>query len=374
MNDQALLSLFRSLIAAFGLKGELEDYRVTKVGNINDTYFIGTRDEKGKRRDYTLQRLNHKVFQNPYHVAENAFAVTTHMEKKLSAMGEREIRRRVLHIYRTAEGDFFYRDANGSYWRALSYVYDSRCVNTADDEILYGTGCAFGEFQRDLSDFPVEKLHCTIPDFHNTPKRFEALRESALRDVCGRREEVEQELEYLFSKERYISLLEDLHGEGRLPLRVVHNDTKCNNVLFDACTRAPLAVVDLDTVMPGYMAHDFGDAVRFACNTAEEDAEDLSMVSLSLSGFRCLAKGFVRPLLDIMTETEFATLPDGVLIITLELAARFLKDYLDGDLYFKCRKNRHNLLRARCQIALAQDMEEKMGEMRQILSSLFVQK
>lgn len=374
MNEQALLPIFRSIMEAFHLKGELEDYRVVKVGNINDTYFIGTRDALGKRRDYTLQRLNHKVFQDPVGVAENAYAITSHMEKKLLSVGETDIRRKVLHLYRKENGEFFHRSEEGDYWRVLSYVYDSRCVNTADEEILYGTGYAFGEFQRNLSDFPAERLHHTIPDFHNTPKRFAALRESAQRNVVGRREEVEAELSYLLSKEKYISLLETLHREGKLPLRVVHNDTKCNNVMFDARTRTPLAVIDLDTVMPGYMAHDFGDAVRFACNTASEDEEDLSKVSLDLRGYERLAEGFVTPLSGMITETEFSTLPDGVLIITLELAARFLKDYLDGDVYFKCRKPSHNLIRTRCQIALAKDMEKKMGEMRQILHSLSVQK
>lgn len=374
MTEQELLSIFRSIMEAFHLKGELEDYRVVKVGNINDTYFIGTRDALGKRRDYTLQRLNHKVFQNPHQVAENAYAITSHMEKKLLSVGETDIRRKVLHLYRKENGEFFHRSEEGDYWRVLSYVYDSRCVNTADEEILYGTGYAFGEFQRNLSDFPAERLHHTIPDFHNTPKRFAALRESAQKNVVGRRKEVEAELSYLLSKEGYISLLETLHSEGKLPLRVVHNDTKCNNVMFDAQTRTPLAVIDLDTVMPGYMAHDFGDAVRFACNTASEDEEDLSKVSLDLRGYERLAEGFVTPLSGMITETEFSTLPDGVLIITLELAARFLKDYLDGDVYFKCRKPSHNLIRTRCQIALAKDMEKKMGEMRQILHSLSVQK
>lgn len=374
MTEQALLSLFRTLMREFRLKGELEDYRVVKVGNINDTYFIGTRTEEGKRKDYTVQRLNHKVFQNPVRVAENAFAVTSHMERKLLAVGQTDIRRKVLHVYRKEGGEFFHRSEEGDYWRVLSYVYDSRCVNHADEEILYGTGYAFGEFQRNLSDFPAHTLHHTIPDFHNTPKRFADLRTSGERDVCGRREEVEEELAYLLSMEGYVSLLEDLHGEGKLPLRVVHNDTKCNNVMFDAETRTPLAVIDLDTVMPGYVAHDFGDAVRFACNTASEDEEDLSLVSLNLRGYQRLAEGFVRPLLGIITESEFNTLPDGVLIITLELAARFLKDYLDGDVYFKCRKDRHNLIRARCQIALAKDIAAKLEEMRSLLKSLSVQK
>lgn len=372
--QEQLLSVFRTLMEQFRLKGTLEDFRTVKVGNINDTYIIGTRTQDGIRKNYTVQRLNHKVFLHPELVAENAYAITTHMERKLSHIEHREIHRKVLHVYRREDGSFFYRSGNGDYWRVLSYVYDSRCVDAADPEILYGTGCAFGQFQRDLADFPADTLHITIPDFHNTPKRFADLKESAARDACGRAEEVREELDYLFSMESYVSLLENLYREGELPLRVVHNDTKCNNVMFDAETRAPLAVIDLDTVMPGYMAYDFGDAVRFACNTASEDEEDLSAVSLNLEGYAALAKGFVTPLLGMMTETEWQTLPDGALIITLELAARFLKDYLDGDVYFKCRKERHNLIRARCQIALAKEMAGHMEEMRRILRSLVVQK
>lgn len=371
MTDQNLLWLFRKLMEEFRLKGTLEDYRVARAGNINDTYFIGTRTVEGSRKDYTVQRLNHKVFLYPEHVAENAFAVTSHMEKKFLDAGETDLRRKVLHLYRRKDGSFFYQSPKGDYWRVLSYVYDSCCVNTSDEEALFGTGYAFGEFQRNLLDFPAGTLHYTIPDFHNTPKRFAHLRASAEADTVGRRGEVEEELTYLFSMEAYVSLLEDLHQQGELPLRVVHNDTKCNNVMFDKKSRKPLAVVDLDTVMPGYMAHDFGDAVRFACNTASEDEEDLSAVSLNLLGFKRLAEGFLNPLLGNITKTELETLSDGVLIITLELAARFLKDYLDGDVYFKCRKDRHNLIRARCQIALAKDIAAKISVMREILKELF---
>lgn len=374
MTEQDLLSVFRTLIREFRLKGTVEDYRVAKAGNINDTYFLGTRTTEGLRKEYTVQRLNHRVFQNPRHVAENAYAVTTHIEKKLLQAGERDLRRKVMHLYRRADGSFFYQSPEGEYWRVLSYVYDSCCMDTADEEILYGMGYAFGEFQRQLLDFPAETLHYTIPEFHNTPRRFAALREAVERDLWGRRAEVEEELAYLLSMEDRVSLLEVLHREGKLPLRVVHNDTKCNNVMLDAKTHAPLAVVDLDTVMPGYMAYDFGDAVRFACNTAAEDEEELSRVSLSLSRFGRLAEGFLRPLLGNITKTELVTLPDGVLLITLELAARFFTDYLEGDVYFKCRKAKHNLLRGRCQLALAKDIAGKTESMRQLLFEISDQK
>ncbi len=374
MNDSNLLSIFETLIDRFHLKGKLTGYKTVKTGNINDTYIIHTVAEDGSARDYTVQRLNHYVFKNPEQVANNAYSVTEHIEQKLLAMGQTDIRRRVVHIYRMDNGRFFYRTPDGNYWRVLSYVYNSTNLSTANDTVLYGTGSAFGAFQRYLADFSAESLYTTIPDFHNTPKRFRDLRVSAALDVCGRAGEVADELDYLYSMESYVGLFDELYRERKLCKRVVHNDTKCNNVMFDEETLAPLAVIDLDTVMPGFVAHDFGDAVRFACNTADEDEEDLSKVSLDLQGYVHFASGFVSQLRGIITDTELDTLPDGVLIITLELASRFLKDYLDGDLYFKCAKEKHNLHRARCQIALAKDVFEKMPEMRRLLIGIAVQK
>ncbi len=374
MNDQKLQEIFETLIAKFHLKGKLSGYKTIKTGNINDTYIIRTVTEDGEERDYTVQRLNHYVFKNPEQVANNAYSVTEHIEKKLLAMGHTDVRRRVVRVYRMDNGRFFYQTADRNYWRVLSYVYNSTNVSAANDIVLYGTGIAFGEFQRYLSDFSAESLFTTIPDFHNTPKRFRDLHIAAVADPCGRTGEVQDELDYLFSMEYYVGLLDRLHAQGKLPKRVVHNDTKCNNVMFDEETLVPLAVIDLDTVMPGYVAHDFGDAVRFACNTADEDEKDLSKVSLNLKSYMHFSSGFVDQLRGIITDTELETLPDGVLIITLELASRFLKDYLDGDLYFKCREPKHNLHRARCQIALARDIFQKLPEMRRLLTEITVQK
>ncbi len=374
MTEQKLLAVFALLLKTFRLKGEMTGYEIIKTGNINDTYVLHVKASDGRDLHYTVQRLNHEVFRSPEQVAENAFAVTTHIERKLRSMGETDVRRRVLRYYRMDSGKFFLQTPEGDYWRVFSYVYDAINTSEPDERILYGTGVAFGRFQRYLSDFPAEKLFTTIPDFHNTPKRFRDLHASAEADVCGRAAQVGEELSYLFSMERYVSLFDDLHRAGEMPLRVVHNDTKCNNVMFDRETLEPLAVIDLDTVMPGFVTYDFGDAVRFACNTAAEDAQDVSAVSLDLNGYRRFAEGFLAELRGIMTETELVNLPKGVLIVTLELAARFLKDYLDGDVYFKCRKQQHNLLRARCQIALAKDIVLKLPEMDRLLVEIVEQK
>lgn len=373
MKPPSAPALFGELIEKFHLKGCFKRFAVVAAGNINDTYVLETVLPNGEIRHYTVQKINHFVFADPEAVANNAFAVTAHIEGKLLERGETDIRRKVLHYYRTGEGKFFHRAPDGSYWRVFSYVYDA--VNTGnadavDERILRGTGTAFGRFQRMLADFPAEDLAVTIPDFHHTPKRFADLERAADEDVCGRLADVRELYERLLSVRDRVDLFHRLHAGGTLPLRVVHNDTKCNNVMFDRATLEPLAVIDLDTVMPGFVAHDFGDAVRFACNTAPEDAEDLSAVSLDLEAYTRFAEGFLPEVRGILTEEEISTLPEGVLLITWELAARFLKDDLEGDVYFKCRKPRHNRIRAACQLELAQDVFRKLSKMRQILHRL----
>ncbi|HAN20348.1 MAG TPA: mucin desulfatase, partial [Clostridiales bacterium] len=343
-------------------------YDIIKAGNINDTYVINTRAEDGIKQ-YIVQRVNTTVFKNPNQIVSNAELVTSHIEKKLKEKGDPDVKRKVMHIYKNKDGNSFYISENGDNWRVLSFVFNSVNYNQVNNIILKSTGEAFGSFQRLLSDFPAEMLYTTIPDFHNTEKRFEALYMAAEKDSCGRKQEVQNELEYLKSKEGYASKFRKLHDNNEMPLRVTHNDTKCNNVMFDKDTGAPLAVIDLDTVMPGFVAHDFGDAVRFAANTAEEDEEDITKVSLDLNMYESFACGFIPQVSDMISKTELDNLPDGVLIITLELASRFLTDYLNGDVYFKCKKPKHNLIRARCQIALAKDIEKKLSEMQSRLDS-----
>ncbi|MCH5184052.1 MAG: aminoglycoside phosphotransferase family protein [Oscillospiraceae bacterium] len=367
MEHLSMPALFGELIETFHLKGCFKDFAVVSAGNINDTYVLETLLPNGDTRHYTVQRLNRFVFSDPEAVASNAFEVTAHIERKLREQGVPDLRRRVLHYYPAEDGTFFHRAPDGSCWRVFSYVYHAVNTGVADARILRGTGTAFGRFQRMLADFPAGKLAVTIPDFHNTPKRFADLERAAGEDVCGRLADVRELYDRLLALREQAGLLHRLHREGKLPLRVVHNDTKCNNVMFDSVTLEPLAVIDLDTVMPGFVAHDFGDAVRFACNTAPEDAEDLSSVSLDLEAFSRFAEGFLPEVYGILTETELSTLPDGVLLITWELAARFLKDDLDGDVYFKCRKPRHNRIRAACQLKLAEDISRKLPEMRHIL-------
>lgn len=363
MSNKELYPLFETIIRDFGLEGDLVNVKYIGTGNINDTYSARTITPDGDR-EYILQRVNHRVFSQPERIAENVCKVTDHIENKLILAGVPDVRRRVLRYYRKQDGSYFHITSEGDYWRVLSCVYNAISVDFADIFHLRSAGIAFGEFQNYLSDFPADTLYETIPDFHNTKKRFADLRAAAKADIASRANEVREELDYLLSMEHEAVRLITLNEQGILPKRVVHNDTKCNNVMFDAVTGEHLAVIDLDTVMPGLVAYDFGDAVRFAANPGGEDNEDISKILLDLDYYKAFAEGFVPCLKGKITDEEIKTLPDGVLAITLELAARFLTDYLNGDVYFKCKKPFHNIIRTRAQIALAKDIFGKMLELR----------
>lgn len=369
MNSNLTLGLANDIKNAFGIGGETVKAEAFGNGNINDTYLVYIQSGDSVAR-YIFQRVNRAVFTNPEDIAKNVSGVTTHIANKLRLAGEKDIERRVVKYYRNVSGGYYHITENGDYWRVMSYIYDSVCFDTADNTLLFNTGVAFGEFQRLLSDFPAETLCVTIPDFHNTPARYAQLALAAGADAFSRLCEVKAEYDYLLSQSENACRLCRLADSGAIPLRVVHNDTKCNNVMFDAKTGRNLAVVDLDTVMPGLIAYDFGDAVRFAANPGGEDCEDLSAVFLDTDAFAAFARGYVGQIRGSVSRFELDTLADGVLAVTLELAARFLTDYLCGDSYFKCKKERHNLLRARAQIALARDIITKIPTIRSVLDSI----
>jgi len=369
MNSNLPFGLANDIKNAFGIGGETVKAEAFGNGNINDTYLVYIQSGDSVAR-YIFQRVNRAVFTNPEDIAKNVSGVTTHIANKLRLAGEKDIERRVVKYYRNISGGYYHITESGDYWRVMSYIYDSVCFETADNTLLFNTGVAFGEFQRLLSDFPAETLCVTIPDFHNTPARYAQLALAAGADAFSRLCEVKAEYDYLLSQSENACRLCRLADSGAIPLRVVHNDTKCNNVMFDAKTGRNLAVVDLDTVMPGLIAYDFGDAVRFAANPGGEDCEDLSEVFLDTDAFAAFARGYVGQIRGSVSRFELDTLADGVLAVTLELAARFLTDYLCGDSYFKCKKERHNLIRARAQIALARDIITKIPTIGSVLDSI----
>ena len=258
------------------------------------------------------------------------------------------------------------------FWRLSNYV-PSVTFNSCDDlDIVRSTGQAFGDFQMMLSDFDAGELFYTIPDFHNTRKRYEKLKADAAMDPCGRVAEVQDLLDWLLSVEDEACRLTDLQEQGVLPLRVTHNDTKINNVLFDEETHLPLVVIDLDTVMPGLVGHDFGDAIRFAANFVEEDSPEADKAGVNLNIFWAFAEGFLHKTAATLTEAEVETLGGSCFTLACELATRFLDDYIVGDKYFKIKDPKHNLIRTRCQVALAKDMQRKMDAMNAIVRDCWV--
>ena len=334
-------------------------------GHINDTFLT---EKDGIR--YILQRMNDVVFPCPPEMMENIVGVTTHIRAKAEQRGE-DTTRVSLTVVPTADGQNYFRDSIGSWWRVYVFVEKTiarqQVENTDDFEICAE---AFGKFQQDLADYPADKLHETIVNFHNTPWRLENLKKAVEDDVCGRCAEAKEDIDFAMAREEFAGVLERAREAGELPLRVTHNDTKLNNILFDAETGAAVCVVDLDTVMPGYSVTDFGDSIRFGANTAVEDETDLSKVSLDLDLFEAYVRGFVRGCDGKLTEKEMELLPEGAMMMTFECGMRFLTDYLSGDTYFKIHRPKHNLERCRNQFALLADMERKLPEMRAIVKKL----
>lgn len=355
----------REICAKFHTTGTFLAHSVVTCGNINTTYSVDFRQEDGSIKTYVLQRVNTYVFKNPIEIMQNIKRVTEHLREKV-----RRINKPALHFYSTDEGLNYYAENDSTFWRLENYI-DGVGYNTCDSlEILRNAGAAFGEFQNQLSDFDASSLFTTIPDFHNTAKRLDDLMAAYEADPCGRAASVEEEMRFFRENRQLAAQLTAMQDTGEVPLRVTHNDTKTNNVLFHRVTGAPLTVIDLDTVMPGLAMHDFGDAVRFAASTAAEDEKDVSKVALDLEKYRAFAEGFIGKTADALTENEIGTMALGAITITIELASRFLADYLTGDQYFKTLYAEHNLVRARCQIALAKDMLAKRPQMESIVREI----
>ena len=339
---------------AFRIEGEWASYEEISVGNINHTYKVNFIRPDGQPKSYIVQRVNTYVYKNPIEVMENIDRVTEHIRAKKPGQT-------ALHFHHTIDRKTYYVDTDG-FWRLFNYIPSDSCVEM-DLDAIHNAGEAFGEFQMQLSDFDPSQLYETIVNFHNTPWRYEKLERDVKEDLLGRVAEVGEELEYLRSIRDKACVLTDLYRQGKLPLRVTHNDTKINNVLFDQETRRALVVIDLDTVMPGVVGHDFGDAIRFAANVVEEDCPQPEKAGVDLEVFLAFADGFLKNTASALTQTEIDTLAQSCLALTAELSVRFLDDYIQGDPYFKINYPAHNLVRARCQMALAKDMERKMDAM-----------
>ncbi|MDO4285745.1 MAG: aminoglycoside phosphotransferase family protein [Eubacteriales bacterium] len=326
-------------------------------GHINDTFLV----TDGRR--YILQRLNTEVFRDPMLVIENIEGVTRFLRAKIEAAGG-DPDRETLNLIHTREEKPYYIDAEGNFWRMYLFIEGATSYDAVKKpEDFYHSAEAFGHFQYQLSDYPAHTLHETIPAFHDTPKRYRDFQKAVQEDVCHRAASVEKEIRFVEERAAEMGLAMDMLREGRLPLRVTHNDTKLNNIMIDDKTGRAVCVIDLDTVMPGLSIFDFGDSIRFGANTAVEDEQDLSKVSLSLPLYETYVDGFLTGCGGALTDEERRMLPQGARLMTLECGMRFLADYLQGDTYFQIHRENHNLDRCRTQFGLVADMERKWDAM-----------
>ena len=298
---------------------------------------------------------------------ENIEGVTAWLKKKIQENGG-DIYRETLNVIPSAEGKAWCVDDTGEYWRAYYFIENALCLDqAAGTQDFYESAVAFGHFQRLLSDYPADTLHETIPDFHNTVKRFESFKVAVKRDLKNRADSCKKEISFVEQRQEDCGVLVRQQESGELPLRVTHNDTKLNNILFDEKTDKGLCIIDLDTIMPGLAANDFGDSIRFGASTAEEDERNLDKVHFDINLYDIYVKGYLEMAKDVLTPAEIESLPWGAKLMTLECGMRFLADFLQGDVYFKTAYPEHNLVRARTQFRLVKEMEEQFDKMNEIL-------
>ncbi len=355
----------QELIEQFAVEGKVLKVGEYGNGHINRTY-LAELEENGKTVKYIFQQINTDIFKNVDQLMENITGVTTYLREKILKRGG-DPDREALKVIPTREGASYLREREGCY-RMFRFITDAVSLEAVErPEDFYESAVAFGNFQSLLADYPAKNLHETIPDFHNTPKRFEAFEQAVREDICGRASFAQPEIAFLMERREEMAALTGRLLRGELPLRVTHNDTKLNNIMMDTKTKKGICIIDLDTVMPGLSLYDFGDAIRFGANTAAEDETDLTKVSLDLGLYERYVKGYLEGCQGSLTPLELSLLPMGAKMMTLECGMRFLTDYLVGDTYFRIHREHHNLDRCRTQLALVADMERKWDQMEAVI-------
>ena len=343
----------------FRIEGTYVGHEMIQVGNVNKTYECKFILPDGKNKSFLVQNVNTYAFRHPVELMDNIDKVTEHIRARKPGQV-------ALHFHHTADRKTYVIDGK-NFWRMTNYIPSVTYDAPPNLDLIRNAGKAFGEFQMQLADFKPADLFETIPDFHNTVKRLNTLFTHVAEDPVGRVAMAKEEIAWLAEVRELAGELWRRYESGEFPVRVTHNDTKCNNVLFDKNTLLPLVVVDLDTVMPGLAMYDFGDAVRFIANTAEEDEADISKVSFDVDKFKAFCKGYIGSVGNSLTEAELNAMVMGAFSITVELASRFLDDYLTGDAYFRIKYPEHNIVRARCQIHLAKDILAKREKLEDIV-------
>jgi Ser/Thr protein kinase RdoA (MazF antagonist) len=350
---------YLQILGQFRLDEEAVAAEAFGNGHINDTLKVSTATGKTK---YVLQRINHQIFTNVDMLQGNIRTVTEHIRGKLEAMGEKDIDRKVLRFLPTKEGKGYYFDGE-NYWRVSLFIPRSQSFESITPELSFRAGQAFGDFQSMLSDIPEGTLGETIPNFHNMEFRLEQFREALRDDAAGRAAAVKDLTEEIEKRATDMCVQEELHRQGKLRKRINHCDTKVNNVLFDKDTEEVLCVIDLDTVMPGYVLSDIGDFIRTAANTGAEDEADLDKVGVNMEIFKAYTKGYMEKAAAFLSPLETSLLPYGGRLLTYMQTVRFLTDYINGDTYYKTAYPEHNLVRTKAQFKLLQSLEEHAPEM-----------
>lgn len=362
INDAKVLEV----LGLFAVEGEYSHCEVIQSGHINETYRVYVK-RNGMLKDYILQRVNTYVFKDPIGVMDNISKVTEYIRAKIKATGI-SAKRYVLHYNLSKDGKYYAVSPDGGFWRCCRFIDDSVSFMTADSTgLAEESGIAFGEFQVYLADYPVRDLNIVIPHFHNTVNRYKIFKEAVENDFAGRKAEAQELIDGYLALEELATKLYRLQRAGEVPLRVTHNDTKTSNVLFDAHDHKHLSVIDLDTVMPGLMAFDFGDAIRVVGCTCGEDETDEARINVDMEKYEAFTRGFVGKVREMMTEKENETLALGAFAMTVECGVRFLSDYLDGDKYFRVHYPTQNYDRARCHLIFARKMMERLEEMQEIV-------
>lgn len=353
------------IVSRFATDGSMYEINPLGSGLINDTYKVVAKEEN--KSDYVLQRINNAIFQNVDMLQDNIVAVTKHIRKKLQERGEEDIDRKVLNFINTKDGKRFFVDENGNYWRMMAFIPHAKTYETVNPEYSYYAGKAFGDFQSMLADIP-EQLGETIPDFHNMEFRLKQLREAVGKDAARRLAEVELYVNEIEKRADEMCKAERLFREGKLPKRVCHCDTKVNNMMFDEDGKV-LCVIDLDTVMPSFIFSDYGDFLRTAANTGDEDDKNLNKVGFNMEIFKAFTKGYLESAKAFLTPLEIENLPYAATLFPYMQCVRFLADYINGDTYYKIKYPEHNLVRTKAQFKLLQSAEAYTPEMKEFIKS-----
>ena len=360
-------TILNEVLCAFDFPATLVGAVRYGQGHINDTFCVVCQPQEGDCIRFILQGLSKAAFPRQDELMENFIGITSHLRKKIIANGGDPLRE-TLSLVKTKDGKDYYTDATGKAWRLTPFIENTDCFQSATPELFEASARAFGRFQWLLNDYPAETLHESIVNFHNTEDRFAKFEAALAADKLGRAKEVEAEVKFVMERKADCSVALQALRDGKLPLRVTHNDTKLNNILIDRDTKEGICVIDLDTTMPGLSLNDFGDSIRFGANHSKEDEKDLSKVNFDIELYEVYTRGFLEGAQGGLTAAELEYLPWGAKLMTLECGIRFLTDYLDGDNYFRIHYPEQNLDRTRTQFKLVADMEQQWEAMAAVVA------